>query len=431
MNKNNQPLIEFNPKLPKLSKNESQVLKLLVEAGKLIAPIYTEQEKQAQQGMSQGEIERASKQNPEILSPYTVVEKIDGKLIATPYHIKYATFLKPIAEKLEEAAKITENKEFGKVLKMQAKVLMEGKYEQATAMWLGLKPYILDISIGPLYHFDDRLLYGKASYQAWVGVLDIEGTDRLNNYKSITLSADRKALVPKERINNLDHVKAKTIDVLLLSGMMARIKFVGINTPMDVRWVEKYGSEITILNQCNDLRLNEQILPAFNKIFTKAFKQGFSREDLRRGYLRTTALHELAHSFLYYRNSLKNLQDLFPIIHELAATVLGLRMAGSLLLKDRINNKQLESMMVAFISRSFHLIEKRKFDKLMSNYALGGTIFINFMIENGAIRRVDDCIYPNFMKIFVSLHELFNILEKLLSQGTKKDAKAFIKKYSS
>ena len=33
-------LIEFNPKLPKLSKSESKVLQLLIEAGKLIVPIY-------------------------------------------------------------------------------------------------------------------------------------------------------------------------------------------------------------------------------------------------------------------------------------------------------------------------------------------------------------------------------------------------------
>lgn len=431
MNKNNLPLIEFNPKLPKLSKNEGQVLKLLVEAGKLIVPIYLEQEKEAKIEIDREEIEREAKKNPDMLSPYTVIEKINGKLVAIPYNIKYIGLLKPIAEKLEEAARVSDNKEFSNALKIQAKALMDGSYEEASAAWLKLKVYVLDISIGPLYHFDDRLSYGKASYQAWVGVLDFEGTDRLNNYKNITLSSDRKALVPKERINNLNHVKAKTIDVILLSGLMARTKFVGINIPMDVRWVEKYGSEITIFNQCNDLRINEQILPTFNKIFTQPFREGFSNEDLRRGYLRNTALHELAHSFLYYKNSLKNLQDLFPVIHELTATVLGLKMTGPLILKDRITNKQLESMIVAFTSRSFYLIERKNIDMSMSNYALGGTIFVNFMLENGAMRKVGDLIYPNFMKIFVSLHELFNILEKLLSQGARKDAKSFIEKYTS
>src|SRR3972149_2299304 len=128
------PLLEFNPKLPKLSKNEQAVLKLLVEAGKLIVPIYLEQEKQAKVKIDRREIEKAAKKDPKIASLYTVVEKQNGKVIAIPYHIKYAALLKPIAERLEEAARISENKEFGKALKIQAKALLEGGYEQATSV---------------------------------------------------------------------------------------------------------------------------------------------------------------------------------------------------------------------------------------------------------------------------------------------------------
>lgn len=426
----NEPLIEFNPKLPKLSKNERAVLKLLVEAGKLIVPIYLEQEKQAQVKIDKEEFKKAARRDSSISSLYTVVEKINGKLIATPYHIKYAKFLKPIALKLEKAAKISENKEFARALKIQSKALMDGIYGQAIAAWIKVEPYILDISIGPLDHLAGYISFGKASYQCWVGVLDTEGTKRLNNYKSITLSTIRKTLVPKEHIDNLDNVKVKTIDAILLSGLIARTKFVGLNLPTDVNLIAKYGSEVTIINQCNDLRLKEQIIPTFNKIFPRSFRQSFSKEDIRRGYLRTTALHELAHSLLCYKNSLKNLQDLFPSINELSAAVLGLRMAGPLLLKDRITEKQLESMIVTFTCRSFYLMERKEIDKSLVNHALGGAIFINFMLESGALRWIDGFMVLNFTKMFVSLHELFSILEKLLSQGTREDSEIFIKKYS-
>src|SRR3989344_4115627 len=211
---------------------------------------------------------------------------------------------------------------------------------------------------------------------------------------------------------------------------MAKTKFVGVNLPMDVDFVEKYGSEITIFNQTNDLRMKEQILPTFNKIFPKEFQEEFSLEDLRKASLRYVAMHELAHSFLYYKDAKRNLQDLFQSIYELAATVLGLRMAGSLLLKDRITSKQLESMLVVYICRSLHLIEKGKTNKPMVTYALGSAIFINFMLESGALKELKGMEVPNFMKIFVSLHNLSNILERLLSSGTRKDAEVFIGKYS-
>lgn len=432
MNKNtSEPLIEFNPKLPKLSSNERKVLKLLVEAGRLIVPIYLEQEKQVKIEIDRKEIEEATKKNPEILSAYTVVEKVGDELVVTPLHVKYATLLKPVADKLEEAANISENKEFAQALKIQAKALLDGSYEEAIADWLNLPQYILDIAIGPVDHFDEQLFFGKASYQAWVGTLDTEGTKRLNRYKVITLSAHRKALIAKERFDNLDKVKAKTIDVILFSGFMARAKFVGVNLPMDAALVQKYGSEITIFNQPNDLRMKEQIIPTFQSIFSKSFKEGFSFEDLRRGNLRYIALHELAHSYLYYKNAPKNLGDMFICIYELAATVLGLRLSGPLLLEDVITDKQLESMIVTFMCRSFYLINKSKQDRYMINRTLGSAIFINFMMESGALKQKDGSVIPNFMKIFVSLQELSHILERLLSQGTRKDAEIFIRKYGA
>lgn len=425
----NQPIIQFNPKLPRLSTNERTTLKLLVEAGKLIAPIYLEQENQARKGPGKEEIEKAAKKDPSMLSPYSVVEKIDGKLVATPYHIKYKKLLEPVAEKLNQAADKTDNKEFGRALRIQAKALIEGIYEQASITWLRVKPYILDISIGPVDHHDDQLFSGKASYQAWVGTPDTEGTKRLNNYKSIILSARRKTFMPTKKVENHDKVKAKTIDVILFAGFLARTKFVGVNLPTDINFVAKYGSEITIFNQPNDLRMKEQILPSFHKIFSKEFKEGFSLEDLGRASLRYIAMHELAHSYLYYENASENLQDLFQCIYELAATVLGLRMSGSLLLKDRITSKQLESMIVAYICRSFFLAEKSNLNKSMVTYARAGTIFISFMLESGALKESKGMAIPNFMKIFVSLHDLSYMLEHLLASGTRKDAEVFIKKY--
>lgn len=425
-----QSIIEFNPKLPKLSKNEKQVLKILIEAAKLIAPIYLEQEKQARLRLDKEEIEKAAQKDLDILSPYTVIEKNDGRIIATPYHIKYENLLKPIADKLNRAASITDSKEFGEALRLQAKALLDGSYEKATAKWLKIEPYILDINIGPVaYYADNQLFYSKASYQSWVGVRDLDGTQRLNNYKTTTLGIRRKNNT-QNRVDNYDKVKARVNDAILFSGFMAKMKFVGISLPMDFKEVEKYGSQITLFNQANDLRLKEQVLPTFNEIFPEVFKKEFSKEDLRRGYLRATALHELAHSYLLYKNAVNNLKDLFGVIVELSATVLGLRLAGSLLLKERIDEKMLESMIVTYLCRSFYHMKYGRNNNSMINYALGGLIFINFILENGALKMTKGMAIPNFMKIFLALPELSDNLESLLSSGTYQEAKNFIKRYT-
>lgn len=433
---NKLPLIEFKPKLPKLSDSEKAVLKLLVEAGKLIAPIYLEQENQLKingnfypKGVTKEEVEKAAKKDPSILSPYTVVEKVNGQLKAIPYHVKYANLLIPIADKLSEASKLTENKDFARFLRLKAKALLDGSYDEPVAAWFKMKPYVLDITIGPFEHNDDRLFFAKAPYQCWVGVINPERTKLLAYYKDIVLSARRNALLPEERFENYKAVRTKVDDVILFSGHMARTKFVGINMPVNIDWVAKYGSSVTLFNQVNDLRMKEQILPIFNKIFAAAFKKQFSEEDLRVGSISYVSLHELAHNDLYYKNAAKNLGDLLSPIYELAATVLGFRMAGSLLLKDIITSKQLESMIIAFICRNFYLAQKIKEDKSWMNYALGGIIFNNFMLESGALIQSKGLTIPNFMKIFVSLQDLSSALEFLLSSGNRKNAEAFIKRY--
>ena len=92
-------------------------------------------------------------------------------------------------------------------------------------------------------------------------MINLGKTKKLNYYKDIVLSVRRKAIFPDERFENYKEVRAKIDDAVLLSGHIARTKFVGINMPMNFDWVEKYGSEVTLFNQINNLRMKEQILP--------------------------------------------------------------------------------------------------------------------------------------------------------------------------
>lgn len=438
MPKIDKPLVLFKPKLPKLSKNQHKVLELLIEAGKLIEPIYLEQENHQLPGANfypknatKKEIEEAAKEDPEILSPYTVVERIQGKLVAIPYHQKYAKFLKLVADKLLEAARITDNKEFAIRLEVQAKALLEGKYDDAVKFWMIMKPYILDIVIGPIERYDDRLFFVKTAYQAWVGVMDEEQTRRMNNYKQIILSARRKVLMASDKVDYYDKVQLRIDNAVLYSGRISRTLPVGINLPNDPNAMEKFGSEITVFKQVNELRFKEEILPTFDKIFSSEFKKIFLPSELEEGTLYSVVMHELAHTYLRYRNSERNLKDLFPVIDELSASVMGIKVCGSLLLKDILSQKQLESIMISFMARCFYLILQDQGNLARIHYTIGAAIFINFLLESGAVKAEGGVSWPNFMKMFVSLEELASILERLLYQGSRDDAETFIEKYGN
>lgn len=432
------PLIIFDTKLPKLSDNERKVLGLLVEAVKLVVPVYEEQENRKYPGanfyphdISKKEVGEAAKKNPDILSPYTVVEMAKGKITTTPYHIKYAKLLKPVAAKLLQAAEMTKNKGFAKRLQTQAKALLDGSYEEATISWMTMKPYLLDINIGPVERYDDKLFFVKTAYQAWVGVIDKKNSQKLSKYKDVILSARRKVAMASEKFDYYDKVQTRIDNVYVFAGLIARTKFVGVNLPNDPKLMEKYGSEITIFKEMHKQRFEAALWPTFNKIFSPEFKRQFKAEELERGSLYLTALHELAHTYLRYRDSEERLQDLFPVIDELAASAMGIKVCGSLLLKDIATTKQLESIMLAFIARAYNFVLNEENKPERGQYVVGGAILLNFLLESGAIKRAGGVSWPNFMKMFVSLDELVSILARILARGKRSDAEAFIKKYGS
>lgn len=429
------PVVLFHPNLPKMSKNQTQVLDLLIEAGKLIVPIYLKQENHRfpganfyPHGSTKKEIEKAAMKDPKILDPYTVVKRKNDKLIAVSYFEEYKDLLKKVSDKILEAAKVTDDKDFATCLRFQAKSLMDGSIDESTVSWMSVKPYIIDFVIGPIERYNDKLFFTKTSYQCWVGVLDLKATSRLRKYKDIILSSRRRVLIPSEKVDYYDKVQVRVDETLIFSGLIARTMFVGVNLPNDVSLMEKYGSEITIFKQTNAIR-HQKNWAIFNKIFSSEFKKQFSEKDIEEGSLYSTALHELAHTYLRYRDSEIRLKDLFPIIDELGATVMGIKVCGSLLLKDIASTKQLESIMLAYMARSFNNVLLEAGNKSKLHYIIGGAIFLNYLLESGAVKEVGGVSWPNFMKMFVSLDELASILERLLSQGTRKDAEIFIKRY--
>ena len=97
MTPKNYPVVRFPQTGLKLTSLEKKVLAKLIQAAESIAPIYLKQENRNNNGanfyprdVTKQQIKEAAKENPDILSPYTMVEKgKKGKLVVIPYHIKF------------------------------------------------------------------------------------------------------------------------------------------------------------------------------------------------------------------------------------------------------------------------------------------------------------------------------------------------------
>jgi len=432
-------IVTFPAKDIRLSTSEKKVVSKLIEAARAITSIYQKQENPKFLGANfyphnatKEEILDAVKNDPAVLSPYTIVEKTkNGKLQAVPYHIKYKRYLEKAAHFVREAAKLSENKEFASRLELQASSLLDGSYEASDIYWLSMKPYKINFVIGPIERYIDKLFFKKCAYQSWVGIMDEKLTKDAVAFKNYIVSARRKVLAPSEKVDFLDKIQIRVDDTLFFSGLIARFMFTSANLPNDVSLMEKHGSEITIFKPAFNIKFNDERYPIVHAVFEEKFQQSYPKELLKQGCLRNSYLHEISHFLLRYRDAERRLKEYFPVFDELSASVYGVKACGSLLLKDIINQKELEAIMVMFIARAFSWWISYLKEPGVIHYAQGFAIALNFFLENGAIRESGGFSWPNFTKLFVSIDELADALERILALGTYEDAKKFVEKYAS
>src|SRR5215467_3699623 len=124
------------------------------------------------QGITRQEIEDYVAKHPaskaQIYSPYTVIKRRGAELIAVPYHIEYAQWLKPAAGALREAATMSPDPAFANFLRMRAEALLTDDYFQSDLAWLDLKDPKFDVIFAPYETYNDDLLGVKATYGAAV-----------------------------------------------------------------------------------------------------------------------------------------------------------------------------------------------------------------------------------------------------------------------
>lgn len=433
MNENQLYIQEYNIDTSDLTPSEKKVFEKLIEAARLVAPLYSKQLATLfPKGITKEELELASLKDTAILDPYTVVERKQNgsKLQSIPYHIKFREDLLKIAKILKEAAELSENKDFARRLVMQANALVDGSYAAADIYWLSMKPYKLDIVIGPIDRYDDPFFFKKCSYEAWVGVMNEVMTKEALFFKDL-FSASRKIGPTTERIDVWDKIQLRVDKTAIFSGFVSRHVFTCSNLPNDTLLIEKYGSEMMFFEQTINQKFEERHYPIFQLLFHPTFRKSFSKEELRKAAFRMMIIHEMGHPLLRYRYSEERLKELFPIFDEIAPSIVGLKTLGLLLLKDVISQKELEATLVMFICWALDWKEEVLEDPSIEPFVRGNAIALNFFFSSGALKEKGGISWPNFTKMFVALDEIAELAEKTLASGSYNDAKRIVNTYGS
>ncbi|MCH8889131.1 hypothetical protein IID26_01750 [Patescibacteria group bacterium] len=187
-----------------LTTHDRQILSLLIEATRLINPVYLTQMKQDlggtngifdktrgnnyyPEGMTRDDIEAYLDEHPDetdaVMSPFTVVERSDERLITTPYSEYYRDHLDRVSSLLEEAAQLTDNESFRKFLLGKAKAFRTNEYRTSDIDWVHVDGVPLELTIGPYESSEDKLFGVKRDIEGVLGVVLSQETAEAQMYQ--------------------------------------------------------------------------------------------------------------------------------------------------------------------------------------------------------------------------------------------------------
>ncbi|SHG74426.1 dipeptidyl-peptidase 3 family protein [Pedobacter caeni] len=370
-------------------------------------------------GMTKAELEKSDVKDK--LGQYSVVKKDStGKLTSIPYHVLYASELQNASALLKQAALLAEDAGFKKYLNLRADALVSDDYTASDYAWLDMKTNNLDIIIGPIENYEDKLFNARASYEAYVLVKDKVWSKRLAKYVSMLpqlqegLPVDAK--YKKEKPGTDSELNA--YDVVYYAGdCNAGSKTIAVNLPNDEIIQQKKGTRRSQLKNAMKAKFDKILVPIAKELIDKDQQQYINFD----AFFSNVMFHEVAHGLgikktITGKGFVKEaLQEQYSWLEEGKADVLGLYMVTGLLKKG-----ELEGDIKAFYTTYMAGILRSVRFGAASAHGKANMQCFNFFKENGAFIRNENGTYKvDFTKFETAMNKLGKLIITLQGNGDK------------
>ncbi|WP_342330040.1 Zn-dependent hydrolase [Pedobacter sp. FW305-3-2-15-E-R2A2] len=370
-------------------------------------------------GMTKAELEKSDVKDK--LGQYSVVKRDStGKLSSIPYHVLYASELQNASALLKQAALLAEDAGLKKYLTLRADALVSDDYTASDYAWLDMKTNNLDIIIGPIENYEDKLFNARASYEAYVLVKDKVWSKRLAKYVSMLpqlqegLPVDAK--YKKEKPGTDSELNA--YDVVYYAGdCNAGSKTIAVNLPNDEIIQQKKGTRRSQLKNAMKAKFDKILVPIAKELIDKEQQQYINFD----AFFSNVMFHEVAHGLgikktISGKGFVKEaLQEQYSWLEEGKADVLGLYMVTGLLKKGELEGdiKTFYTTYMAGILRSVRF-------GAASAHGKANMQCFNFFKENGAfIRNANGTYKVDFNKFETAMNKLSKLIITLQGNGDK------------
>jgi hypothetical protein len=318
----------------------------------------------------------------------------DGSLMLIPYSRMHREQLEKAAGHLREAAAIAPQASLRRYLELRAEALLSDTYRPSDMAWMDMKDNRIEVVIGPVEHYEDRLFGYRTAFESFLLVKDLAWSERLARFAAFLPELQRGLPVP-------DAFKAETpgtdadlnaYDAIYYAGdSNAGSKTIAINLPND--------EQVQLEKGTRRLQLRNSMRAKYDAILVPLARELVAEESLGHitfdAFFSNVMFHEVAHG-LGIKNTLDGegtvreaLREHAGALEEAKADVLGLYMITELFDRGELKEGQLLDHYVTFMAGLFRSV---RFGAA-SAHGRANMMQFNAFAEQGAFARGEDGRY--------------------------------------
>jgi hypothetical protein len=362
--------------------------------------------------MTKDEFEAANLEGKTGLYSY-IRRNESGELTLVPFHVEYRDELSQAAGLLRRAADLAEHEGFANYLRLRAEALTTDDFQQSDLAWMDVKTNRIELVIGPIETYEDRLFGYRAAYESYVLIKDQEWSEKLAKFAQFLPELQRGLPVDEAYKSETPGTDSdlNAYDVVYYAGHSnAGSKTIAINLPND--------EEVQLLKGTRRLQLKNAMQAKFEKILEPIAGVLIAEEQRRHvtfdAFFANTMFHEVAHG-LGIKNTIDGrgtvreaLLDVASSMEEGKADVLGLYMITRLHETGELGNDDLMDNYVTFMAGIFRSV---RFGA-SSAHGKANMVRFNFFKEQGAFVR--DTETGTYSVDFDRMQKAMSALSKLL-----------------
>ena len=343
-----------------------------------------------------------------------------GELVLVPYHVAYTEELGRAADLLRQAAKLAESSDFATYLKLRAAALISDEFQISDRFWMDVEDNQIDLVIGPIESYEDRLFGYRTAYESYVLVKDLDWSDRLSRFAAFLPDLQKGLPVADEYKWEMPGTDSDlgAYDVVYYAGHSnAGSKTIAINLPND--------EEVQLDKGTRRLQLKNAMRAKFEKILEPIAAVLIDESQRKHitfdAFFANAMFHEVAHG-LGIKNTIDGqstvrdaMLDLASAMEEGKADVLGLYMITELHKAGELGDVDLRDYYTTFMAGIFRSI---RFGASSAHGKANMVRFNHFMDEGAFSRDTETGTYRvDYEKMESAMTKLSRLLLTLQGDG--------------